>query len=52
MNLKTMSVVSESEVFEEVLENVEERGWDPFVHVPDAHVDSTKTSSEAIHGTR
>lgn len=42
-----MSVASESEVFQEVLENVEERGWDPFVHVPEAHVDEYENVVES-----
>ena len=45
-----MSAVSESEVFEEVLEEVEERGWDPFVHVPKAHSDEYENVVESYPG--
>jgi len=41
-----MSIASESEVFEEVLENVEELGWDPFVHVPEVDVEKLPDGAE------
>jgi hypothetical protein len=42
-----MSVTSESEVFEKTLENVERRGWDPFVHIPEAHADEYENIVES-----